>query len=535
MGLTGFILSARLGILPIETPLVRVVKRRAKDLDGLLSLLYEEEHLSRYSVAWVDGLAQGRSLGRGVLIRGDHAPLSELPPGAAARGTLGESIGPSVPFDAPPFLLGPLSVAAFNALYYAAGRDGTGFSGLTSFFFPLDAVGAWNRLYGRRGFVQYQALLPREAAAEGCRRILEEISRERAASFLAVLKTTGAEGRGLLSFPRPGVTLALDVPNVGAHLRTPREAPRRDRPEGRGAPLPRQGLPHRRSHLRGDVPAPRRVPGGPAPARPTRTVLVGPGAPPRPSGGTVKGNVLVAGAGSTLARALAEGLADRGHGLVLAARDAAEAGRIAADLRLRFGVEAAALGFDARDAAATAALVSLAESALPGSLAGVVVAFAAMPDQEEVERDGAAGLAMIDVNVRSTMALLEAAATLLKTRPGSFLCAFSSVAGDRGRRKNYAYGATKAALSTAMEGLSARLEPAGVTVLCVKPGPSDSAMTWGLVPSSSPLLARPETVARDVLRALSRKRSVVYTPWFWRPIMAVLRALPATLFRRLPI
>ena len=128
-----------------------------------------------------------------------------------------------------------------------------------------------------------------------------------------------------------------------------------------------------------------------------------------------------------------------------------------------------------------------------------------MPDQEEVERDPAAGLAMIDVNVRSTMALLEAAAALLETRPGSFLCAFSSVAGDRGRRKNYAYGATKAALSAAMEGLSARLAPKGVTVLCVKPGPADSAMTWGLVPSSSPLLARPETVARDVLSALSEE------------------------------
>ncbi len=219
MGLTGFILSARLGILPVETPLVRVVKRRARDLDGLLSLLYGEEHLSRYSVAWVDGLARGRALGRGVLIRGDHVPLAELPRGEAARGALRETTGPAVPFDAPPFVLGPLSIAAFNALYYAAGRDGTGFSGLTSFFFPLDAVGAWNRLYGRRGFVQYQALLPREAAAEGCRRLLEEISRERAASFLAVLKTTGAEGRGLLSFPRPGVTLALDIPNIGARLR----------------------------------------------------------------------------------------------------------------------------------------------------------------------------------------------------------------------------------------------------------------------------------------------------------------------------
>ncbi len=249
----------------------------------------------------------------------------------------------------------------------------------------------------------------------------------------------------------------------------------------------------------------------------------------------MRGNVLVAGAGSTLARAVAEGLARRGHGLVLAARDAAEAGRTAADLRLRFGVPVTALGFDARDAAATAALVPLAESALPGGLAGVVVAFAAMPDQEEVERDPSAGLAMIDVNVRSTMALLESAAALLETRPGAFLCAFSSVAGDRGRRKNYAYGATKAALSAAMEGLSARLVPKGVTVLCVKPGPADSAMTWGLVPSSSPLLARPETVARDVLAALTRHQSVVYTPWFWRPVMAVFRALPAAIFRRLPI
>ena len=247
------------------------------------------------------------------------------------------------------------------------------------------------------------------------------------------------------------------------------------------------------------------------------------------------GNVLVAGAGSTLARALAEGLAGRGHGLVLAARDAAEAGRTAADLRLRFRVPATALAFDARDALATSALVSRADAALPGGLCGVVIAFATMPDQEEVEHGTAAGLAMIDVNVRSTMALLETAATLLETRPGSFICAFSSVAGDRGRRKNYAYGATKAALSTAMEGLSSRLAPKGVTALCIKPGPADSALTWGLVPSSSPILARPETVARDVLSALSRNRSVVYTPWFWRPIMAILRALPATIFRRLPI
>ncbi len=249
----------------------------------------------------------------------------------------------------------------------------------------------------------------------------------------------------------------------------------------------------------------------------------------------MNGNVLVAGAGSGLARALSEELARHGYGLVLAARDEEDAGRTASDLRLRFAVPTASLGFDAREAGATVALLARADSALAGGLAGVVVAFAEMPGQEETERDVAAGLAAVDVNVRSTMALLEAAASLLATRPGSFLCAFSSVAGDRGRRRNYTYGATKAFLSTLMQGLAARLAPAGVRVLCVKPGPADTAMAWGVVSPGSLLLARPERVAKDVLRALEKGRTVVYTPWFWRPVMALLRALPEPIFRRLPI
>ncbi len=247
------------------------------------------------------------------------------------------------------------------------------------------------------------------------------------------------------------------------------------------------------------------------------------------------GNVLIAGSGSTVARALAEELARAGHGLVLAARDLGEAGRTASDLRLRFGVATAALGFDACDAGAAAALPGRAASALAGGLSGVVVAFASMPDQHDVERDPALGLEMIDVNVRSTTALLEAAAPLLEGRRGAFLCAFSSVAGDRGRRKNYSYGATKAALSVTLEGLSSRFADRGVLVLCVKPGPVDTRMTWGLVKSSSPLVARPDRVARDVVAALRARRSVIYTPWFWRPVMALLRTLPAPVFRRLPI
>ena len=137
MGLTGVILSARLRLLPVETPLVRVVKRRARNLDELLARLEEEERLSRYSVAWIDGLARGRSLGRGVLMRGDHAPARRAPARAEPpRRASARAAGPAVPFDAPPFLLGPLSISAFNALYYAAGRDGTSFSGLGELLLP---------------------------------------------------------------------------------------------------------------------------------------------------------------------------------------------------------------------------------------------------------------------------------------------------------------------------------------------------------------------------------------------------------------
>lgn len=249
----------------------------------------------------------------------------------------------------------------------------------------------------------------------------------------------------------------------------------------------------------------------------------------------MKGNILVAGSGSGLARALAEALAARGHGLVLAARDVEEAARTGADLHLRYGVPTAALSFDARDARATAALAGQADEALPGGLTGVVVAFAQMPDQEDFQNDLPTALELVDVNVGATVALLESAAALLPGRPGAFLCAFSSVAGDRGRRKNYGYGASKAFLSTLLQGLSARMAPAGVRVLCVKPGPADTAMAWGVVSPGSLLLARPERVAEDVLRALEKGRTVVYTPCFWRPVMALLRALPESIFRRLPI
>jgi decaprenylphospho-beta-D-ribofuranose 2-oxidase len=172
------------------------------------------DHRHRYSVAWVDALATGRHLGRGVITWGDHADVGDLAP--AERDTpLGFEPGagftvPRVPF---PGVLNTATVAAFNHLWFhrAPATSTTTVEPLARFFHPLDAVDGWNRLYGRRGFLQYQFVVP--FAAHGVvQTALERLRAVRCPSFLAVLKRMGDPNPGPLSFPRPGWTLALDIP-----------------------------------------------------------------------------------------------------------------------------------------------------------------------------------------------------------------------------------------------------------------------------------------------------------------------------------
>jgi FAD/FMN-containing dehydrogenase len=157
----------------------------------------------------MDCLASGKDLGRSVLISGDHAIPEEIegdPLAFEAPKTK------KVPRDLPNFALNPFSVRAFNASYYASHADTTKIEGFEPFFWPLDVVFDWNRIYGARGFVQYQSVFPLETAREGLKTLLEALSSSGRAPFLAVLKQFGAQGQGLLSFPRPGYSLALDLP-----------------------------------------------------------------------------------------------------------------------------------------------------------------------------------------------------------------------------------------------------------------------------------------------------------------------------------
>lgn len=213
MGLTGVIVEATIKLLTVETSLIRVDTERASDLDDLMRRMEARDLEYRYSVAWIDCLARGRSLGRAVLTRGDHALVSELDSKQAAdplRFSPPTTI--SAPKWFPPGLLNTFTVGAFNELFFRkAPRWQPGkLEPLHSFFHPLDGIHNWNRMYGSTGFLQYQFAVP-FGCEQTVQRIVEHLSRARCPSFLGVLKRFGP-GNGLLSFPISGWTLAIDIP-----------------------------------------------------------------------------------------------------------------------------------------------------------------------------------------------------------------------------------------------------------------------------------------------------------------------------------
>jgi len=219
MGLTGLITEVTLRLQPVESAWMVVETEPVPGLGAMLDGLRDAGKDWPYTVGWIDCLARGAALGRGILIRGRHASRAETPAGPPP-----EPRRLAVPLDAPEWLLSPVLMRGFNATYYwkhawwsharrtrGAGRP-VPYHG---FFYPLDAIGGWNRLYGRRGFLQYQCVVPRAAGAAAVAELLERLAAAGAASFLAVIKDCGPESDAYLSFPLEGTTLALDLPYRG--------------------------------------------------------------------------------------------------------------------------------------------------------------------------------------------------------------------------------------------------------------------------------------------------------------------------------
>ena len=213
MGLTGIILSAKFKLKNIETAYIRQESIKAENLDEIFKL-FEESESWTYNVAWIDCLQTGKNIGRSILMRGEHAFKHELPKKLQQNPLrLKQKFIPKVPFYFPDFMLNKWSVRLFNYLYFnkQKRKEIKNFVDYETFFYPLDVVNDWNKIYGKNGFIQYQMVIPKAQGKEGMRKILNTIAKSGNGSFLAVLKLFGKENPlAYNAFPLEGYTLALD-------------------------------------------------------------------------------------------------------------------------------------------------------------------------------------------------------------------------------------------------------------------------------------------------------------------------------------
>ena len=211
LGLTGFVTWVELQLIRVKNAFVNDDSFQCDNLDHCLQFFEQSRHTHRYRVVWLDCLAEGSALGRGIFSRANHCESDSLP----ALHKTGKKL--SVPLTFPPHVLNQYSVQAFNALYYRklGGRKKSTRASYDAFFYPLDNIHHWNRIYGPRGFLQYQCVVTRDVR-EALHALLKRIAQSGQASFLSVLKEFGdLPSPGMLSFPRKGYTLALDFPNLG--------------------------------------------------------------------------------------------------------------------------------------------------------------------------------------------------------------------------------------------------------------------------------------------------------------------------------
>lgn len=242
------------------------------------------------------------------------------------------------------------------------------------------------------------------------------------------------------------------------------------------------------------------------------------------------GAILILGATSTIARAMAGELAAGGRNLMLVGRDLDELDAISRDLTIRHGVATSIHHIELLDLDSHARVIRDCLSTATTSVEGVVLAFGELGDQALAQRDPGECRRMLETNFTACASVLELLAEYFESRGEGWICALTSVAGDRGRQSNYVYGAAKAGLTTYLQGLRNRLYRRGVHVVTVKLGIVDTQMTFGI---PLPVAADPRQVARSIVRAIHSRRDVVYVPGIWRWIMLGIRGIPERFFKRM--
>lgn len=239
---------------------------------------------------------------------------------------------------------------------------------------------------------------------------------------------------------------------------------------------------------------------------------------------------MIIGATSAIAHETARYFADEGASFFLVARDAEKLKSVSNDLTVRGAKQVECMALDVNEFDRHEEMVSTAITALDG-LDAVLLAYGTLTDQTQAQTDFAYMRQEFETNALSVMSILTPIANYFEEQRRGSIAVISSVAGDRGRMSNYAYGTAKAAVSTYLQGLRARLDKSGVNVLTVKPGFVDTPMTADV--KKNPLFASPVKVGGDIHKAMKNGNSVIYTPWFWMGIMAIIRNIPERFFKKL--
>jgi short-subunit dehydrogenase len=240
--------------------------------------------------------------------------------------------------------------------------------------------------------------------------------------------------------------------------------------------------------------------------------------------------LIIFGATSAIAEATAREFARRGDALFLVARSRERLQAIAADLQARGAAQVGLRSQDLRDSSAYESILTEAGAAL-GGLDAALIAHGTLSDQKACETSSALLLDEFNTNALSVMTLCSLLAVRFEAQKRGVIAVISSVAGERGRRSNYAYGSAKAAVTAFTSGLRQRLRPSGVYVVTVKPGFVDTPMTAAF--KKGPIWASPASVGKSIARAMIAGTPVIYTPFFWRPIMWIIRTIPESVFSRL--
>lgn len=242
-------------------------------------------------------------------------------------------------------------------------------------------------------------------------------------------------------------------------------------------------------------------------------------------------NWIILGATSSMAKAFARAVSDHGANVFVTGRDMADLKAMAADCKMRGAPSAEALKFDARDIKTFQPILDRVTR--EEGMINVAVFVGSMPTQDTIDADPSLIAGTVVDNYAGPAAFLQLIAPEMELRGGGTVAGVGSVAGDRGRIGNYVYGSAKAGFHTYLSGLRNRLTRAGGHVVTVKPGFVDTAMTWGL--EGMFLVATPDKIAADILRAVDKKKNVIYTPGFWKIIMTIIKSIPEPIFKKLSV